>query len=254
MSCIFKILISSLLVIGLAGCGGGNDGQDSKLPLEVPQADVPRAPTPAPVSSAPRPPASSPAPVASVPRPPASTPRPPASSPAPVASAPRPPASMPRPPASSPDVVQMDVINGIRVPKDPGPVNNATVSGIDSDKNGSRDDIDRFVALTFGNDAQKFKEAMFLSKMHFNAYLKPEPKTQQEAQEQIQESFYNYHCYNKEFGSEIVSTSRIPDLIESLYLNTPLRYSYYRKQVSLAGVMSIQFHANPSKLCTGGIK
>lgn len=156
--------------------------------------------------------------------------------------------------ASAPDVVQMDVINGIRVPKDPGAENNATVIGIDSDKNGSRDDIDRFVALTFGNDTEKFKEAMFLSKMQFNAYLRPDPKSQQEAQDQIQDSFYNYHCFRKEFGSEIVLTSRIPDLIEAMYMNTRLRKDFHQKQVSLAGVMSIQFHSDPSKLCTGGIK
>lgn len=43
-----------------------------------------------------------------------------------------------------------NVINGLVVPPDPGAAANITVAGIDSDSNGIRDEVDRFIATKFG--------------------------------------------------------------------------------------------------------
>src|SRR5438477_8614885 len=52
-----------------------------------------------------------------------------------------------------------NVINGIPVPPDPGASGTVTVAGIDTDNNGIRDDIDRFIATKYGTNATSVKAA-----------------------------------------------------------------------------------------------
>ncbi len=47
----------------------------------------------------------------------------------------------------------IETINGLQVPPDPGPAGVATVAGIDTDGNGIRDDVDRFIASNHGSSA-----------------------------------------------------------------------------------------------------
>lgn len=54
-----------------------------------------------------------------------------------------------------------EVINGIHVPPEPdATINNSTISGVDSNNNGIRDDVDRVLASTFGVDEKKYLEAI----------------------------------------------------------------------------------------------
>jgi hypothetical protein len=56
-------------------------------------------------------------------------------------------------------------INGIAVPPEPDPVSNdSSVAGIDSNRNGIRDDVERLLATKFGTDGQKYTEAFRISK------------------------------------------------------------------------------------------
>ena len=53
---------------------------------------------------------------------------------------------------------KMEVINGIIVPPAPDPVvNNATVAGVDINKNGVRDDVERGLAQNFGTNKNEYK-------------------------------------------------------------------------------------------------
>jgi hypothetical protein len=54
-------------------------------------------------------------------------------------------------PGSAPTPVADELINGIKVPPDPGAAKDATLAGIDSDNNGIRDEIDRWIATKFGD-------------------------------------------------------------------------------------------------------
>lgn len=55
---------------------------------------------------------------------------------------------------------QADTINGVTVPPQPEEkLNDSTKAGIDTDKNGIRDDIDRYIADEFGEDANQLKHA-----------------------------------------------------------------------------------------------
>lgn len=64
-----------------------------------------------------------------------------------------------------------DVISGITVPTEPNSkINKTTIAGIDSDKNGIRDDIDRMIATYYGKD-KKFFQAISYYAIHFQNYL-----------------------------------------------------------------------------------
>ena len=63
-----------------------------------------------------------------------------------------PPGWAPRPPG-------YEVINGITVPPEPPPtLNNSTLAGVDVNKNGIRDDVERLLAKEFGANSTKYRE------------------------------------------------------------------------------------------------
>lgn len=60
---------------------------------------------------------------------------------------------------------KMEVINGITVPPEPAQaINNATVVGVDVNKNGVRDDIERHIASEFGRNADAFQQSTLHAK------------------------------------------------------------------------------------------
>lgn len=59
----------------------------------------------------------------------------------------------------------INTFNGILVPPDPGAAANATVAGVDTDHNGIRDEIDRYIAQKYGADLTKFAAAQALAKV-----------------------------------------------------------------------------------------
>lgn len=65
------------------------------------------------------------------------------------------------------------MINGHAVPPMPDPKqNNATVAGVDSDNNGIRDDLDRYIAEHFGNDPI-YEDVVIYEKAQTKAVLNP---------------------------------------------------------------------------------
>lgn len=70
------------------------------------------------------------------------------------------------------------VINGIVVPPEPNPkVNNATLAGIDLNKNGVRDDVERMIARMYGNNESKFNEAFAFSRLEQAGIINSNKKT-----------------------------------------------------------------------------
>ena len=57
-----------------------------------------------------------------------------------------------------------ETINGVVVPPDPGPAADATIAGVDADANGIRDDVDRFIAINYGNSAAHLATARVSAK------------------------------------------------------------------------------------------
>ncbi len=70
-----------------------------------------------------------------------------------------------------------ETINGIQVPPDPSPIsNNSTLAGVDSDKNGIRDDIDRFIAARYGTKKTYFDTAVKFARTLQSAIVNPSPE------------------------------------------------------------------------------
>lgn len=69
-----------------------------------------------------------------------------------------------------------DQINGIAVPPAPEPaVNSSTLAGVDSDRDGVRDDIDRWLAATFGASTSRHQAAVSYAKTQQSAITAPSP-------------------------------------------------------------------------------
>lgn len=63
------------------------------------------------------------------------------------------------------------VINGHAVPPMPDPkINNATIAGVDSDGDGIRDDIDRYIAEKWGNDP-RYLDVVYQQQMQQRALI-----------------------------------------------------------------------------------
>lgn len=69
-------------------------------------------------------------------------------------------------------------INGIAVPPVPDSTANlATVSGVDSNSNGIRDDVDRALATEFGQGAAAYQESATYARTLQAALVNPDPST-----------------------------------------------------------------------------
>lgn len=72
----------------------------------------------------------------------------------------------------------VEKINGIAVPPKPDvTINQATVGGVDSDSNGIRDDIDRFIAREFGANPAIYVEAINYARTQQAAITSPSSET-----------------------------------------------------------------------------
>jgi len=75
-------------------------------------------------------------------------------------------------------VPAVEVINGIAVPPEPDTtLNQATLSGVDSNNNGIRDDIDRLIAREFGVNPESHTEASNFARTEQTAITSPSPAT-----------------------------------------------------------------------------
>lgn len=265
----FKWSASILLTVLLSACGGGG-GSDS--PATQPAPPTPTTPT-TPVASEPtgsssrpvifsssgsnnagvnlpgsvRPPVQPPAPPASTPSAPA--PQPPASTPS--APAPQPPASTPPAPPSN----QTELINGIRVPRDPGDANHTTLRGIDSDRNGIRDDIDRFIAKEFADNKKHFEAAQLFSRINMLRYSKQPPKNRDEAVALVTKHYKNFECFLKDFSQGEDAPSNFSNLFEDLHSDTRERQSYIRNiNAMTGGVLTLVIEYDQSKQCPNGLQ
>ncbi|WP_332878007.1 hypothetical protein [Massilia sp. S19_KUP03_FR1] len=62
----------------------------------------------------------------------------------------------------------LSVFHGITVPPDPGSAADTTIAGVDTDRNGIRDEVDRYNAQTYGADPVKYSGAQLAAKTKQN--------------------------------------------------------------------------------------
>ena len=130
-----------------------------------------------------------------------------------------------------------NVINGIVVPPDPGKENDETVAGIDSDNNGIRDDIDRWIATKYG-DKPGALEAIRMRARATQKILKSNPTTQVEALALVHSSIDVGACTGPKLRSESISTSQFSSEAFVRHYNTKDRASARKKVFALAGMIT----------------
>ncbi len=127
------------------------------------------------------------------------------------------------PPVDPPD------LPGTGLPPDPGEAGKATLEGIDSDQDGIRDDIQRYIALTYP-DSQKTRAALrqFTSAFHKAILQSPDRESalnNVEDMHRAQECLWYIHSR---------SSIKISDSLMAEYLNTmerSLAYLDYNKKL-----------------------
>lgn len=143
------------------------------------------------------------------------------------------PASAAAPAITSP---AQESINGIPVPPDPGAEKDSTVAGIDTDKNGIRDEIDRWIATKFG-DKPGALEAIRMNLKTSQKLLMMNPQTQAEALAIAFEDFDVGICTGNKLRTEGVNASAFFNEQFLRTYNTRERLDRHKKQSSMTGMI-----------------
>lgn len=144
------------------------------------------------------------------------------------------PASKPNinPPTTRPS--DPNVINGIPVPPDPGAAGEATVAGIDTDNNGIRDDIDRFIAAKYGTNSRAVKAAR-QSAAARQQVITADATNRTAARIALQDSGDAGVCAGKAFREAGLDPgSELEEIFLRTY-NTPERLEQYKSVTGAAG-------------------
>lgn len=130
-----------------------------------------------------------------------------------------------------------NVINGIAVPPDPGAAGLVTVSGIDSDSNGIRDDIDRFIATKYGTNATTLKASRTAARA-VQRVLVADAKNKAAALVALQENGDAGVCAGRDFRSVVMQASTELDEIFFRTLNTPNRVAQQKAVDAMGGLFT----------------
>ena len=115
------------------------------------------------------------------------------------------------------------------LPPDPGPEGMKTIEGVDSDKDGVRDDVQRYIAEKWGHSERAVKALTLIAKTAQERVLLGDDKvTRDEAYEIAQKSAGAVRCYVRSVDLKI-QTDRALDYVTTKVTNTPKRFERYEK-------------------------
>jgi hypothetical protein len=119
----------------------------------------------------------------------------------------------------------VEIINGIPVPPDPGAAKDATLAGVDSDHNGIRDEIDRWIATKYG-DKPGALEAIRMVARVTQKLMVANPLNEAEAKVLVDESIDVGWCADKKLRSEVHASGNVlNDLMTKQFAQAP-RFSH----------------------------
>ena len=122
-------------------------------------------------------------------------------------------------------------INGIQVPPDPGPANDATLAGIDANHNGVRDDVERAIAARYGNNLTEWRAAMQAARAdQMSVVADGNPSASQAANvAEMKSGACLVDAFEPEGDSSLVT--KASGFVYALTLNTSSRYdAFYATQ------------------------
>ena len=149
-----------------------------------------------------------------------------------------------------------EIINGYILPPEPdSKINNSTLLGIDSNNNGVRDDVERYIIKTYSNENKIATEIGFQMAKAFNIVIENPSNTEEtmKALDAAQDCESYFLTYSKLFKEDFYLDNRISSkLFRSMILNTEERikaYLTYDKALS-GGVYSSTKIKDMKKNCS----
>ncbi len=126
-----------------------------------------------------------------------------------------------------------DIVDDSGLPPDPGKAGKATLAGIDSDDDGLRDDVQRYIVLTY-QDSEKTRAALTQeAQMMQNALL--DAGNKEKSIRHGEESGRSSACLSYVLGS-LEAKRAARDKLNSIILNTDERnYAYFAYNEQLGG-------------------
>jgi hypothetical protein len=138
------------------------------------------------------------------------------------------------------------IINGIRVPPDPGAAGTATVNGIDTDGNGIRDEIDRFIATKYGLNPTALAAARQSARAR-QRVLTSDPSNKTAARVTLQDSGDAGICAGRAFVSAGLKPA---EELQEIYLRTYNTLARLAKFKSVAGAAGQFTRSITSVVCS----
>lgn len=130
------------------------------------------------------------------------------------------------------------------VPPDPGPENDATLAGVDANRNGVRDDVERYIAANFGESAVRVASLMQYARANA-PFVEARFTTSEQALEQSKQRLRATDCalsligepgrFNAEQTQQMLAYFRAADSVRIQYVNTYERLKQFTENESLLG-------------------
>ena len=131
-----------------------------------------------------------------------------------------------------------EVVNGYKLPLEPdATINNATLLGVDSNDNGVRDDVERFIVIKYKDHHKIVTEIGFQGARAYQMIVDNPLNTEEnhKALHDAMDCNFYFESYAQYFADPVLVDHYIDDQYKSLQLNTKSRvraYLEYDKQLS----------------------
>ncbi len=136
------------------------------------------------------------------------------------------------------------------MPPDPGPEGTKTIEGIDSDKDGVRDDVQRYIAENYGHSERAVMALREIAKGAQQQILIADSVSGEEAKEIGNASMKRVACFTRSVNEEIVFSGAIGKLVTEV-TNTPERYARKGKFEVLAANRFYELPMDATSLLCG---
>lgn len=139
-----------------------------------------------------------------------------------------------------PPIIGGDVINGITLPPDPGAAGKKTLAGIDSDQDGVRDDIQRFLAKEVGKDPVLYKRALQMARDAQQSLFVVATNDREKARAVANRWGVAKRCFDQINGHKeenYMKDIRFKKQFEAMIANTPERMDSYIQYNDMLGGM-----------------
>jgi len=137
-----------------------------------------------------------------------------------------------------------------KLPPDPGPAGERTLQGIDSDNDGVRDDVQRFIALNYGHSERAVVALREIAKGAQQQILIGDSISGDEAKKIGNESMKRVACFARSVDQEMVFSGAIEKLVTEI-TNTPERFKQKGKFEVLAANRVYEFPMDSAPVLCG---